>query len=155
MYGMLLVTHILFATIWTGGHIVLSLVILPDVLRKRSPETLLSFESAYEKVAMPALIIQVVTGLMLAYQLVPDVFLWFDVSNPLSRGILAKLTLLALTLAFALDARLRVIPKLSEDNLIDMALHIIPVTIFSILFVVVGVSFRTGWLFLWSINSNL
>ena len=147
MYGILLTIHLLCATIWTGGHIVLSLVILPKVLRHRSPETLLSFESSYEKIAMPALVIQIVTGLMLAHQLVPDVAMWFDVSNPLSRGILAKLTLLALTFSFALDARLRVIPKLSEDNLVDMALHIIPVTLFSILFVVVGVSFRMGWLF--------
>lgn len=147
MQGILLATHLLCATIWTGGHIVLSAVILPGVLRDRSPERLLAFESAYEKVAMPALIIQVVTGLMLAYHLVPNVSLWFDVSNPLSKGILAKLSLLALTFIFAIDARLRVIPHLSEDNLIDMALHIIPVTIFSILLVVVGVSFRTGWLF--------
>ena len=147
MQGILLAIHLLCATIWTGGHIVLSAVILPGVLRERSTQKLLSFESAYEKVAMPALIIQVVTGLILAYHLVPDVSLWFDVSNPLSKGILAKLTLLALTLIFAIDARLRVIPHLSEDNLIDMALHIIPVTIFSILLVVIGVSFRTGWLF--------
>jgi hypothetical protein len=48
---------------------------------------------------------------------------------------------------FAIDARLRVIPVLSEKNLSVMAWHIIPVTIFSVLFVVAGVSFRTGWLY--------
>ncbi|WP_293267822.1 CopD family protein [Neptunomonas sp.] len=146
MYGFLLAIHILSATIWTGGHIVLSLVILPRVLKNRSPEELLNFESGFEKIGMPALIIQVVSGLMLAYQLIPDVSLWFDFSNPLAHGIAAKLTLLALTVVFAIDARFRVIPKLSEENLVDMAWHIIPVTLFSILFVLVGVSFRAGWL---------
>ena len=95
---------------------------------------------------MPALVIQIVTGLMLAHRMLPDVSLWFDMSNPLAHGIAAKLTLLCLTFVFALDARFRVIPKLSASNLTDMAFHIIPVTVFSILFVLVGVSFRAGWL---------
>ncbi|WP_298769149.1 CopD family protein [uncultured Shewanella sp.] len=147
MHGILLAIHLLCATIWTGGHIVLSAVVLPGVLRERSPQKLLSFESAYEKVGMPALVIQIITGLILSYQLLPNVSLWFDTTNPLSKGILIKLSLLALTLIFAIDARFRVMPKLSKDNLLDMALHIIPVTIFSMLLVIVGVSFRTGWLF--------
>ena len=50
MYGLLLTLHILAATIWTGGHIVLSVVVLPRVLRERSPQRLLDFESVYEKI---------------------------------------------------------------------------------------------------------
>ncbi len=146
MYGLLLTLHILAATIWTGGHIVLSVVILPHVLRKRSPQRLLEFEAVYEKIGMPALVIQIITGLMLTYRILPDTSLWFNMSIPLTHGIAAKLTLLLLTLAFALDARFRVIPKLSPSNLNDMAFHIILVTAFSILFVLVGVSFRAGWL---------
>ena len=147
MYNFILLLHVLAATIWTGGHIVLSFVILPQVLRERAPEKLIQFESLYEKIGMPALIIQILTGLYMAYALLPDVSAWFDMSNPVAHVILAKLSLLALTIMFALDARLRVIPKLSQHNLVDMAWHIIPVTVFSILFVVVGVSVRTGWLY--------
>jgi len=143
----ILLLHILGATIWTGGHIVLCVTILPDVLKENSPEQLLKFESAYEKIGMPALIVQIVTGLWMAHNLQPDFSEWFNMSNPLAHPIAAKLFLLALTFAFALDARLRVIPNLSVDNLRVMAWHIIPVTIFSILFVVVGVSFRFGWLY--------
>lgn len=139
--------HILAATVWTGGHIVLSVVVLPQVFKERSPEELLRFESIYEKIGMPALILQVVTGMLLAHRLLPDISLWFDFSNPVSHIIASKLVLLGLTLALAIDARFRVIPKLSKNNLMDMALHIILVTILSILFVVVGVSFRTGWLY--------
>ena len=147
MYGTLLLIHILAATVWTGGHIVLSVVVLPQVFKERSPEELLRFESIYEKIGMPALILQVVTGMLLAHRLLPDISLWFDFSNPVSHIIASKLVLLGLTLALAIDARFRVIPKLSKNNLMDMALHIILVTILSILFVVVGVSFRTGWLY--------
>ncbi len=147
MYGFLLALHILAATIWTGGHIVLATVILPRVLREKSPQRLEEFESVYEKIGMPALIIQIITGVMLAYRLLPNIPLWFDTSHPLALGILAKLSLLSLTFLFALDARFRVIPKLSKSNLNDMAIHIVFVTLFSILFVIVGVSFRVGWLY--------
>ncbi|MCL6417380.1 CopD family protein [Aestuariirhabdus sp. Z084] len=147
MYGLLLLLHILGATIWTGGHIVLASIILPRALQERSPERLLEFESRFEKIGMPALIVQIVTGLMLAHRLVPNINQWFDMSNPLAHGIAAKLTLLALTFGFALNARLRVIPSLSQDTLPTMAWHIFPVTLFSILFVTVGVAFRTGWFY--------
>ena len=50
MYGLLLLLHILAATIWTGGHIVLSTIVLPRALRERSPEPLLQFERGYEKI---------------------------------------------------------------------------------------------------------
>ncbi len=147
MYGFLLLLHLLGATIWTGGHIVLAVVVLPKVLRRRSPEALLDFESVFEKIGMPALIVQVVTGVALAHRMLPDHAQWLDLDNPVSRVILAKLGLLALTLGFAVHARFRVIPTLSERTLGIMAWHIVPVTVFSILFVVVGVSFRTGWLY--------
>ena len=146
MYGILLATHILAATVWTGGHLILATVILPGVLKQRSVQRLVDFESAYEKIGMPALLIQVITGLMLAYHYLPDPRLWLDTSSPLARGIMIKLTLLALTVMLALDARFRVIPQLSAAKLTDMAWHIIPVTIISVLFVLTGVSFRTGWL---------
>ncbi|MCQ1060078.1 CopD family protein [Photobacterium sp. ZSDE20] len=146
MFGLLLSLHIISATIWTGGHIVLSLVILPSVLKNHNPQQLTDFEQVYEKIGMPALIVQVVTGLMLAYRMLPDITLWFDTSIPIAHGIMAKLFLLAITILFALDARFRVIPKLSPDNLWDMAWHIIPVTVASVLFALVGVSFRVGWL---------
>jgi putative copper export protein len=147
MYGILLLLHILAATVWTGGHLVLALTVLPRVLKHKSPSELLRFESAYERIGIPALLIQVATGLWLAHTFVPNVSQWFDFDNPISRLIGAKFSLLALTVIFAADARLRIIPKLSEDNLMSLAWHMIPVTVVSVLFVVVGVSFRTGWFY--------
>ncbi|XOV79877.1 MAG: CopD family protein [Aestuariibacter sp.] len=147
MHGALLLVHILCATIWTGGHIVLSCVVLPAALKNRTPEVLLKFESGYEKLAMPALLLQVLTGIALAYRYMPNAANWVNPNDPISRLITAKLLLLALIAGFAIHARFRVLPNLNQNNLTVMAWHIIPVTLFSILFVVVGVSFRTGWFF--------
>lgn len=147
MQGVVLFLHIIGATIWTGGHIVLSVVILPRALRNKSPGVLLEFESMYEKIGMPALVVQIATGLYLAHQFVPDFGAWFDYSNPVTHPILLKLGILALTFVFAMHARIRVIPNLTPDKLVLMAWHIVPVTLMSVLFVFAGVSFRTGWLY--------
>jgi putative copper export protein len=147
MYKLILLTHVLAATIWTGGHLLLAITILPRAFKERSTVELLRFESGYESVGIPALLIQVVTGLWLAHHLIPEVSLWFDLSNPVSTLILLKLGLLLLTALFAIDARLRVIPNLTEKTLMSLAYHIIPVTIISVLLVIVGVSFRSGGLF--------
>ena len=64
MYSLLLLLHILAATVWTGGHLVLALTVLPRALRARDPQILLQFESGYERVGMPALLLQVLTGLL-------------------------------------------------------------------------------------------
>jgi len=145
MYGFMLLVHILAATVWTGGHLVLACTVLPRVLRERSPAELLRFESGYERIGIPALILQVATGLWLAAQRLP-VADWFS-DDPVARLVLAKLVLLVMTALFAVDARFRLIPRLSADNLVSLAWHIIPVTVISVLFVVVGVSFRTGWFY--------
>jgi len=105
----------------------------------------LQFESAYEKIGMPALIIQIITGLILAYRMLLDFGQWLDFPNPITHVLAMKFILLALTIGFAVDAKFRVIPSLSDKNLVAMAWHIVPVTILSVLFVVAGVSFRTGW----------
>ena len=146
-YAIALTLHVIAATIWTGGHLVLATVVLPGVLRRRSSDELLRFESGYERIGIPALIVQVISGIWLANRLVPGMANWFDLSNPSARLILVKLGLLALTALFAVDARLRSIPNLSDKNLVALAWHIVPVTVISVLFVIVGVAFRTGWLF--------
>lgn len=142
----MLLLHVLGATVWTGGHLVLALGILPRVLREKNPAALLRFESAYERIGLPALLLQLVSGLWLAYRMVPDVGRWLDPADAVARLLATKLLLLAITIGFALDARLRIIPKLSAQNLTALAWHIVPVTVVAVLFVVVGVSFRTGWL---------
>ena len=147
MYGFLLFLHILAATVWTGGHLVLATVVLPKVLQERSAAELLRFESRFERIGIPALLIQVATGLWLAYRLLPDIGQWFEFENPVARPIAAKLLLLLVTIVFAADARLRLIPRLNDDRLTAMAWHIVPVTIVSVLFVAAGVAFRTGWLY--------
>jgi len=147
MHGIILTLHILAACVWTGGHIVLAVGILPGVLANKDIDFLSRFESSYEKVGLPALLIQIVSGLYLAQELLPAPLQWFNLENPVARLICVKISLLLLTACFALHARLRIIPNLSPNNVGLLALHIIPVTLISVAFVIVGVSFRMTWFY--------
>lgn len=146
MYALMLFLHVLGATVWTGGHLVLALTWLPRVLREGSPEQLLRFEQGYERIGMPALVLQIVTGLWMAYQMVPSVAQWLSPDTPVARAIALKLVLLLCTALIAAHARLRVIPRLSADTLPLMAWHVGAVTLLSVGFVAVGVSLRFGGL---------
>jgi hypothetical protein len=92
-------------------------------------------------------LVRAVSDLLRTERLIPDFAGRFDFSNPLAHMVTTQLRLLALTVARALDWRFRVLPKCDEARLTDMAWHIVPVTVLSVLFVAVGVSFRTGWLY--------
>jgi putative copper export protein len=145
-YRLLVILHLLGAAVWVGGHLVLSLAILPKTLRTRDPSILREFESGYERIGLPALFLQVVTGLWLAYRWSPDVAGWFYPSTPQAKYILVKLTLLAFTVALAAHARLRVIPRLDSNSLPVLAWHVVMVTLSGVAFLVFGVAIRTGGL---------
>ncbi|WP_367106362.1 CopD family protein [uncultured Psychrobacter sp.] len=145
MLNYILIAHLLGATIWTGGHLILALVILPKALAARNVEVLLQFEEPFEKIGMPALGIQIITGLWMAYQLLPNIGSWFTLDNDLSVLISLKLLLLLLTFLVALHARFYMIPKLSADTLKAFSVNITLVTSFSVAFVIVGTLFRTGF----------
>jgi putative copper export protein len=146
MYSYVLLLHVLAATIWTGGHLVLASVVLPRALAARDPRILLAFESGFERIGMPALLVQVASGLWMAHALQPDFSAWLAFDTPPAMLIAIKLALLLVTVLTALDARLRIIPTLSHETLPVMARRVVLVTVASVLFVVVGVSFRGGLL---------
>ncbi|WP_020563240.1 CopD family protein [Methylosarcina fibrata] len=142
MYSYVLLAHVLAATVWTGGHLVLAFTVLPRALAAQDPKILLDFESEFERIGMPALLVQVVSGLWMAHLLVPDFSAWITASTPQGKLVALKLALLIVTVLTALDARFRVIPNLSASTLPAMAHRIVLVTMASVGFVLVGVSFR-------------
>ena len=144
MLNYILILHLLGATVWTGGHLILILVVLPKALSSRNIDGLMQFEQLFERVGMPALVLQIITGLWMAYQLLPNIAAWFKLDNDFSILISLKLLLLLMTVLVALHARFYRIPRLSIHTLKGFSIYIILVTLFSVAFVVVGTLFRTG-----------
>ena len=142
-YYTFLSLHILGATIWAGGHLVLALTILPDALRQQRAAIVSQFEQRFERIGLPALGVQIVTGLWLAEHLLGSPDHWFE-GNSVARVVQLKLGLLAVTVGLAVHARFRVIPKLSDATLPTLAWHIRIVSLAAVLFVLAGASIRFG-----------
>jgi putative copper export protein len=144
IYYTLLALHVLGACIWVGGHLVLAVRILPRALREKRAALIREFEQGYERLGLPALATQVLTGLWLAHRLLGGTPAAWLADNGPARVVQVKLALLAATVALAVHAKTRVIPRLRDDNLPLMGWHIAGVTFCGVLFVLAGVSLRVG-----------
>ncbi len=142
-FKILLILHTLGACVWVGGHLILAVTILPKALKLKDPEIISTFESMFERIGIPSLIIQVVTGLRLAMIFMP-IGEWFDFSNSISALISIKIILLLITVILAIHARFFIIPKLDADKLSMLGWHIAGVTIIAVLMLLTGLSFRMG-----------
>ncbi len=142
-YYVVLSLHVLGATVWAGGHIVLALTILPQALKQGRAVIVSEYEQRFEHIGLPSLGLQVVTGSWLAWHHLGPVANWFGGSSA-AHVVQVKLVLLALTGGLALHARLRVIPRLSDESLPTLAWHIRVVTAAAVLFVLAGASIRFG-----------
>ena len=136
----IILLHILAATIWTGGHIILSIGFLPTALKNKDFEIITSFESRFERIGIPALLVLVVTGVYMTTVYAPE-FFRLNRYDHYTRHIMIKFGLLIITMVLAVHARFFLTPK---KKLKLLAIHIITVTITSILFVLVGFSVRIG-----------
>jgi uncharacterized membrane protein len=67
VFPLLVIVHALAATVWTGGHLVLDLGVLPGALRQGSAAAIRSFEETFEPLGLTALAIQVLTGLWMGW----------------------------------------------------------------------------------------
>lgn len=145
-FSLLVIVHALAATVWTGGHLVLDLGVLPKALRERRAAGIRDFEETFEPLGLTALAIQVFTGLAMAWIDLPGFQGLFSLANPIGMLVGVKLLLLAATGGLALHARLRLIPNLNDENLPGLAWHIRGITALAIAFVVVGALIRLGGL---------
>lgn len=151
-YSVVVVLHLLGASIWVGGHLVLALGILPAALRASDAnvrtsvgvDMIRNFENVFEKMGVPALLLQVASGLWLAHFWVPDWHNWLSPNTAQAHWVAIKLFLLLVTLLLAMHARLKLIPNLTAASLPALAWHIRLITLVAVLFLLAGASLRTG-----------
>jgi len=144
IFPVLVIVHALAATVWTGGHLVLDLRVLPRALREQRAQRIRDFEELFEPLGLTALAIQVITGLWMGWIYLPGYRGLFQHGNPIGILIGSKFVLLAATSALAVHARVRLIPPLGDNNLSGLAWHIRGITALAIAFVVVGGLIRVG-----------
>jgi putative copper export protein len=137
----LVLLHVFGATIWAGGHLILSIGFLPKALKEKNIRIILDFEKQYERVGIPALLLQVITGFWMASIYIPfdD---WFSLATSHHAYLWIKIVLLLSTIGFAIHARLFIVPNLTVEKLPSLAFHIIVATVLAVSFVITGLSFR-------------
>lgn len=143
LYQTAILLHLLGATVWVGGHLLLAIRIVPKAYKSRDFTLINEFEKVYEPLGMPALLIQIITGIWLAFFYYQMPFLP-SFSNPMERVIAIKLLLLLCTFALAIHARFFIIPKLNEKNLNLMIIHILLVTLIAVTMLFLGLHYRFG-----------
>ena len=110
VFPLLVIVHALAATVWTGGHLVLDLGVLPRALRAQSAAQVRAFEEVFEPLGLTALAIQVLTGLWMGWIYLPGFQGLFRAANPSGlawhiRGITA------LAIAFVVVGPVAVVDK--------------------------------------------
>lgn len=138
----LILLHVLGACVWVGGHLLVAIRYVPEALKKRDPGIILGFEKKYEIIGMPALLLQVITGILMGLKYEG---IFFNFNTHFATVFNLKLIVLLLTVLLAIDARLFIIPKLNDKNLNLLAYHIIAVTFLGLVFVYLGISFTFGF----------
>ncbi|PRZ21198.1 CopD family protein [Flavobacterium granuli] len=145
-HHLLLIIHLLCAALWVGGHLLLVFAYLPQALKTKDQNIILNYEKKYEAIGMTALVLLVISGVLMAYKYNVSIEYWFHFDSPIEKVVSTKLLLLLLTVAFALSAQFRVLPKLKNDpnKLPEMTFHIVAVTLIGVLMLVFGTFIRFG-----------
>jgi hypothetical protein len=84
--------HALAATVWTGGHLVLDLGVLPRAMQERSASQIRAFEEVFEPLGLIALAIEVLTGLGMGWIYLPGFRGLFSPANPIGLLVGVKLS---------------------------------------------------------------
>jgi len=137
----LILVHVLGASVWVGGHLILTIGFLPRALQLKDCSIITGFEKGFERIGIPALLAQIITGLWMAGLYIPP-GQWFSLASVHHQYLWIKLGLVVATLALAVHARFFIIPRLSVHNLSTMAFHIVLVTVLAVGLLLTGLSFR-------------
>ena len=144
LFKFLVAAHVLAATVWTGGQLLLNLRVLPKALQEGSVAQIRFFEELFEPLRVSSLGIQLVSGLWMIWIYLPGGRGLFTAQTQMTTLLTIKLLLLFAIVALGMHAQIRLIPNLTDENLQELALHIRCVSLVSIAFVVVGVGIRLG-----------
>lgn len=144
MNHILLIIHILAATIWVRGHLIISFRILPEAIKRKNVAGLLEFEKKYEVIGLPALLLLVITGIWMSLNYGIPLSQWLSFSSGIETVVSCKLLLLIITFVLALHARLVLIPNLKPERLVFLTLHIFAVTAIGITMLILGTFVRYG-----------
>jgi uncharacterized membrane protein len=144
MHHLFLILHLIGSMVWVGGHIILATRYLPAAIKNNDVHTISNFEKKFEPIGIPALLIQVITGFTFMYLYkIPMSAIYMPIGS-MQILFAIKLYHLIAIIALAIHAKVFIIPKLCTTNLMQLAVHIVLVTLLSISMLIIGSFGRYG-----------
>ena len=139
-----LILHLLAATIWVGGHLLLLLRYVPKAIKSKSLEELSAFRKNFEPVGMPSLFIFIITGILMAYDYNITFEKWFLFENSIEKIVSIKLILLFISLTLAFITIKFVLPSINKISPFILYFIIFLVTTIAVTMLVLGSLVRVG-----------
>ena len=144
MHQVLLIIHLLAATVWVGGRLILLLIYVPKAKKSNSLEGISFFRKNFESIGMSALILLLITGVLLAFDYDVSIDKWFQFKGGIERIVSIKLLLFISTLILAISATKFIFPKLKNEPKPILYGFIVLVTGIAVMMVVLGSLVRIG-----------
>ena len=142
----ILIIHILAATLWVGGHLLLLLRYVPKAIKSKSLEELSAFRKNFEPVGMPSLFILIITGILMAYDYNITFEKWFLFENSIEKIVSIKLILLFISLTLAFITLKFVLPSINKFSPFILYFIIFLVTTIAVTMLILGSLVRIGGL---------
>lgn len=117
--------HLVAASLWFGGVLVLALAVLPTLWRRDGSPTLPAIVLAIDRVNLAALGTLLATGYLLAWHWLPDAASWFQ--SDLRQADLIQLKWLLLIAAAALAgwARIYLLPTWTPSRRLALTVYVV------------------------------
>ena len=145
-HQIILIIHLLAATIRVGGHLILLLRYVPKAIKTKSLEELSMFRKNFEPVGMPSLFVLIVTGIIMAYDYNVTIEKWFLFENAIEKIVSIKLILLFISLTLAFITIKFVLPSIDKLSPYLLYFIIFLVTIIAVTMLILGSLVRVGGL---------
>ncbi len=145
MYKVMVVAHLLGSAVWVGGNLILVRAVLPRALGARDPRPVVEYERMFGPLGLIALLVQVVSGLLLARHWVPSLSTYFQEPTLQSRLVLVKLALLTAGLVLG-GLMHRMLPTLAAPSLRRFAALAWGSAVIGVLLVIAGAAVRLNGL---------
>ena len=143
-HQIMLIIHLLAATIWVGGHLILLLRYAPKTIKSKSLNEINLFRKNFEPIGIPSLLLLLITGIIMAYDYDVSVNKWFSFESSIEKIVSLKLILFFCTILFAFTAVKFLFPKLQNKHSYIVLIFIFLVTSIAVTMLILGSLIRIG-----------
>lgn len=140
----LITLHILGASIWIGGMLILALGVLPKAKKTNDATLIKNFESSFHILGMIALTVQLLTGFRMAMIYAGSMGNLFDFDNHAAVLFIWKLVLILITMGVFVVFKKKTLSKLTNENISSASSMIWILTLLAIALLILGLGFSRG-----------